>query len=104
MLGSQGPCSACSSATALQHFLQPWTVDDGVDGGVDGDYVDDDDGDHVDDVDVEDDDDDEGHHHEDYDDDSDDGNLEPYCRSTDSRFLDPGGPRNLPRLFNPPSI
>ena len=31
-------------------------------------------------------------------------NLEPYCRSTDSRFLDPGGPRNFPRLFNPPSI
>ena len=24
LLGSQGPCSARSSATALQHFLQPW--------------------------------------------------------------------------------
>ena len=24
LLGSQGPCLACSVATALQHFLQPW--------------------------------------------------------------------------------
>ena len=33
-----------------------------------------------------------------------DENLEACWRSTDSRLLDPGGPRNFPRLFTPPSI